>query len=73
MTVTIADLAQFSTAGEGLPYLDRASAIIAEYRFERAYLEETDCHDLWARIVFADGSSLFVSQRRGLRSSGSVQ
>ena len=67
--VTIADLAIFSEAGKGLPYLERADALVSEYGPERAYLEESDCHDQWARISFGDGrysldANLFGNARR---------
>ena len=58
---TIADLAQFSKL-TSTGYRERADELMAAYRHERATEMESDCIDLWARVRFADGSEIIVSE-----------
>lgn len=61
--ITIADLAQFTkTRDPG--YINRTLEMLHEYRHERATEMESDIHDRWARIRFADGSELVITDDR---------
>jgi hypothetical protein len=62
-SITIADLAQFTkTRDPG--YINRTLEMLHEYRHERATEMESDIHDRWARIRFADGSELVITDDR---------
>lgn len=59
-TNTIASLSQFfKTEAKG--YRARADAWLDEYRPERAEEIESDVWDKWARIRFADGSEVIIT------------
>ena len=61
-TNTIATLAQFFNPGI-VGYRARTDAFLEEYKFEKAREMESDCWDNWARIRFADGSEIVVTDR----------